>query len=140
MKQVYFLFVCLFLFASQASAEETAESWGYHLILNCRGGDVSAVTDPKQIEQFVIELVEQIDMKRFGEATIVHFGSAHLTGYSLMQLIETSSITAHFVDQNGDAYIDIFSCKPFSEETALAVVRKYFRPKNIQSYYLTRQA
>jgi S-adenosylmethionine/arginine decarboxylase-like enzyme len=79
-------------------------------------------------------------MKRFGEATIVHFGSAHLTGYSLMQLIETSSITGHFVDQNGDAYIDIFSCKPFCEEKAKAVVQKYFNPQNIKSLYFTRQA
>lgn len=120
--------------------EEVCESWGYHLILDCKGGDVNAVTDPKAIEAFVIELVDQIDMKRYGEATIVHFGSGHLTGYSLMQLIQTSSITGHFVDQNGDAYIDIFSCKPFSQETAMKVVQKYFNPKKIKTVYLVRQA
>lgn len=135
-------------FASQLTArccekpalEEVCESWGYHLILDCKGGDVDAVTDPKAIEAFVIELVDQIDMKRYGEATIVHFGSGHLTGYSLMQLIETSSITGHFVDQNGDAYIDIFSCKPFSQEAAMKVVQKYFNPKKIKTVYLVRQA
>ena len=120
--------------------DEISESWGYHLILDCRGGDVDAVRDPKIIEKFVVELVEEIDMKRFGDPVIVHFGSEHLTGYSLMQLIETSSITGHFVDQNGDAYLDIFSCKPFSPESALNVVEKYFHPKHVKTKYLLRQA
>ena len=120
--------------------QEISASWGCHLISDCRGGDRAAVSDAKTIEKFVIELVERIDMKRFGEATIVHFGSGHLTGYSLMQLIETSSITGHFVDHNGDAYLDIFSCKPFSSEIAMQVVEKYFHPKHIKTMYLVRQA
>jgi len=119
---------------------QVSESWGYHLILDCKQGDVGSVRDPKIIEKFVIELVEEIDMQRFGDPVIVHFGSEHLTGYSLMQLIETSSITGHFVDQNGDAYLDIFSCKPFSQETAIKVVQKFFNPKKIKMLYLTRQA
>jgi len=55
-------------------------------------------------------------------------------------LIETSSITGHFVNQNGDCYIDIFSCKEFSIETARAVVDKYFSPSQTKVTYLTRQA
>ncbi len=143
-KKISVLLVSLFLCTAQIFAEDATEevckSWGYHLILDCRGGDIAAVTDAKHIEKFVIELIDEIDMKRFGEATIVHFGSDHLTGYSLMQLIETSSITGHFVDQNGDAYIDVFSCKPFCQETAVKVVQKFFNPKHITVRYLTRQA
>jgi hypothetical protein len=63
-----------------------------------------------------------------------------LTSPRICQMIETSSITGHFVDQNGDAYIDIFSCKPFSQETAMKVVQKFFNPKKIKPVYLTRQA
>jgi len=121
-------------------AGEEVSSWGYHLILDCRGGDLNAVSDARNIEKFVIELVEQIDMKRYGEANIVHFGSGGLCGYSLLQLIETSSVTGHFVDQNGDAYIDIFSCKPFDQKTVLNVVQKYFNPKSVKARYLVRQA
>lgn len=126
--------------AKTSQKKEACTSWGYHLILDCRGGKISSVTDPKNIERFVIELVDEIDMKRFGDPTIVHFGSEHLTGYSLMQLIETSSITGHFVDQNGDLYLDIFSCKPFNPDTAIGVVKKFFGPKNMKMQYLTRQA
>ena len=48
-----------------------------------------------------------------GEPKIEHFAAnnPNAAGFSLVQLIETSSITGHFVDLNGDSYIDIFSCK-----------------------------
>ena len=59
---------------------------------------------------------------------------------SLVQLIETSSITGHFVDVNGDAYLDIFSCKPFEIELAREVVQGYLNPNKIKITYLTRQA
>lgn len=81
-------------------------------------------------------------MRAFGEPVCEHFAThdPDAAGYSLVQLIETSSITGHFVDRNGDAYIDVFSCKPFDVETARAVVREYFRPAAIRVTYLTRQA
>ena len=77
-----------------------------------------------------------------GKPNIKHFASHNdaAAGYSLVQLIETSSITGHFVDKSGDCYIDIFSCKVFDIETAKAVVNKYFSPKQIKVTYLTRQA
>src|SRR5690349_17839595 len=98
--------------------------WGYHLILDCRGCDIkSAVFERNNIERFIKKLVEAIDMKAFGEPLIEHFAThdPNKGGYSLVQLIETSSLTGHFVDLNGDAYFDIFSCKPFSSETVKEV-------------------
>jgi S-adenosylmethionine/arginine decarboxylase-like enzyme len=116
--------------------------WGYHLILDCRGGDVNAIRDRQTIVAFVRRLVERIDMRAYGEPICEHFAThdPDAAGYSLVQLIETSSITGHFVDRNGDAYIDVFSCKPFDVETARAVVREHFRPAAIRVTYLTRQA
>jgi S-adenosylmethionine decarboxylase len=57
-----------------------------------------------------------------------------------MQLIETSSITGHFAEGDGDAYLDIFSCKLCDIEVAKAVVRRFFMPRKIRMTYLTRQA
>ncbi len=114
--------------------------WGYHLILDCHACDVGAVTDPVNIEAFVKTLVDAIDMKAYGEPQIVHFGSDGATGYSLVQLIETSCITGHFVDENGDAYIDVFSCKEFSEETVLEVVEQFFSPEYVSARFMLRQA
>ena len=57
-----------------------------------------------------------------------------------IEAVDLGEITGHFVDKNGDCYIDIFSCKSFDIETAKSVVNKYFSPKQIKVTYLTRQA
>ena len=118
------------------------EYWGYHLILDCKNGNLEKVKSADTIKIFVQELVKEIDMVASGEPNIKHFATHNddAAGYSLVQLIETSSITGHFVDKNGDCYIDIFSCKAFDIETAKSVVNKHFSPKQIKVTYLTRQA
>jgi len=57
-----------------------------------------------------------------------------------VQVIVTSSIVAHFVDSTGDVYIDVFSCKPFDNDTVVATIKDAFLPKRIRTNYLTRQA
>ena len=61
-------------------------------------------------------------------------------GWSLVQLIETSSITGHFVDKNGDFYLDLFSCKEFDIDKTTNFVKDYLEPKNIKQTYLLRQS
>jgi len=116
--------------------------WGYHLLLDCSGSPQELITDRDNLYDFVMELVASIDMVAYGEPVIEHFAThdPEKAGYSLVQLIETSSITGHFVDKNGDSYIDVFSCKPFSNEVAMDVVRKYFRPEKIKMHFITRNA
>lgn len=118
------------------------EYWGYHLILDCSNCNVEKVKSRENIETFTKALVKEIDMVAFGEPTIEHFSSHDpaAAGFSLVQLIETSAISGHFVDKNGDCYLDIFSCKPFCIDTAQGVVKKFFNPKKIKITYLTRQA
>jgi S-adenosylmethionine/arginine decarboxylase-like enzyme len=116
--------------------------WGYHLILDCKSCNKAKIQDGKQIAAFVKHLVKAIDMKAYGEPIIEHFATHDPTkgGYSLVQLIETSAISGHFVDENGDVYLDIFSCKEFSIETVKEIVNEYFAPEKIKTIYLTRQA
>jgi S-adenosylmethionine/arginine decarboxylase-like enzyme len=118
------------------------EYWGYHLILDCKGGDLAKVRSSDNISQFVRTLVTRIDMVACGEPKIEHFATnnPNAAGFSLVQLIETSSITGHFVDLNGDSYIDVFSCKSFDIEKVKEVVKQFFSPKQIKVTYLTRQA
>jgi S-adenosylmethionine decarboxylase len=116
--------------------------WGYHLILDCKSGNLDKIKSGDNIKRFVEELVPRIKMVAYGDPTIEHFAThiPEAAGYSLVQLIETSSITGHFVDKNGDCYIDIFSCKEFDIETAKQVVQEYFNPIQMRVTYLTRQA
>jgi len=119
-------------------------SWGYHLILDCKGSDMSKelVKDVEFIKEFTKILVDGIEMKAYGKPIIEHFATHEekASGYSLVQLIETSAITGHFCDINGDFYLDIFSCKSFSIDIAKDIVYSYFKPKSIRETFLTRQA
>lgn len=54
-------------------------------------------------------------MQAYGEPQLNHFAThePEAAGYTLTQLIETSLISGHFVDKNGDCYLDIFRANNF---------------------------
>jgi S-adenosylmethionine/arginine decarboxylase-like enzyme len=114
--------------------------WGYHLIVDASDCIPEAIRSSKTIKEFTKELVDKIDMVAYGAPKVVRFGEGDKQGYSLVQLIETSNITAHFVEETNDIYLDIFSCKTFKQSDALAVFKKYFAPKRVSVQFLKRQA
>jgi len=115
-------------------------SWGYHLILDSTKCMRGAIRCPSIITQFSDDLVKRIDMVPYGRPQIQHFGSGNKAGYTLVQLIETSNIVAHFVEETNDMYLDVFSCKPYDPITVKNVVNYYFKPLGMESKFLIRQA
>ena len=113
-------------------------AWGYMLSLDCAGCEPSSIRSTRVIEKFVKELVKEIDMVAYGEPQIVHFGSENKAGYTLVQLIETSNIVAHFCNEDNAMFIDVFSCKSFSTSKVFKVVNKYFNCKQIVDHYIER--
>ena len=87
--------------------------WGYHLMVDCSNCKRENIKDIDNIKNFIDSLVKVCKMKKLGELKIENLqnGNKKLFGYSVAQLIHTSSITCHFMDLSGDAYIDIFSCQ-----------------------------
>jgi len=114
--------------------------FGKHLILDLGRCCTFAVKNPEMIRAFAKELVIKIDMVPYGEPQVIHFGKDRLAGYTLLQLIETSNISAHFCDDTGDAYIDVFSCKHFHPKDVMSVVDKYFCPKTCRQVFIERKA
>ena len=119
-----------------------ANYWGYHLILDCSDCDIEAITDPRCHQTFLKLLVEKIAMVPYGNPIIEHFAKhdPEKAGYTIVQLIETSSITGHFVDATGEAYLDIFSCKEYDDAIVRNLVNVMYAPKLIKSTSLIRQA
>lgn len=114
--------------------------WGYHLMLDCSGCNEN-IADKDQIYRFTKDLVNRIDMTAHGEPIIEHLLPGDpKQGYSMMQLITTSNICAHFMELDGTAYFDIFSCKPFNIDIAQDVVKEYFDPKKLRVNFITRHA
>ncbi len=116
--------------------------WGYHAMFDCAACDREKVSSHDNIYNFIKELVPAIDMVAFGEPQINHFAThaPDKAGFSFCQMIETSSITGHLVDESGDAYIDIFSCKPVDVGVAQDMIDKYFKPTKVRVNFITRNA
>jgi S-adenosylmethionine/arginine decarboxylase-like enzyme len=114
--------------------------WGKHAVINAFRCPVALISNKAGIHAFTADLVKRIDMVAYGQPMIQHFGEGNKAGFTLVQLIETSNITGHFCDETGDAYLDVFSCKDFSERVVEAVVREHFRPQSLNLLTLRRQA
>jgi S-adenosylmethionine/arginine decarboxylase-like enzyme len=116
--------------------------WGYHLMLDCSGCDNASITSRENIYNFTKELVKRIDMVAYGEPVIEHFATHDplKAGFSMVQLIETSNISMHAVDKDNTMYLDVFSCKPFSNEDVIATVKEYFKSGMERINYVTRHA
>jgi len=114
--------------------------YGYELTLDLFECDLRILSSKKKLQTYVTQLCKLIKMKKYGKTLLPYFGEKepYTKGYSLVQLIETSSITGHFSDFWKTAYINIFSCRKFSDKKALAFTKKFFRAKRVKSRLLIR--
>jgi small GTP-binding protein len=113
---------------------------GALLIVDAAQCDPKCISSKKVIETFIKKLVPAIDMIAYGAPRIVRFGEGNKLGYTLVQLIQTSCISAHFCEENNSVYLDIFSCKTFDPKDAIKIVKECFKPAHIKQHFLKRQA
>jgi len=124
---------------------QMSNQWGYHLIINAAGADMSSISSHDNIKAFARDLVKRIDMVPFGEPQTVRFGEGNKAGITLIQLIETSNIMCHFVEEDmgdgtGSYYMDVFSCKTFNQEDVIKCCEEYFGKTRNSVTFLTRHA
>lgn len=115
--------------------------YGQELILNLYDCDLKKISSGKEIKKFVVTLCDDvIHMKRYGKALIPHFAHDNpiTSGYSLVQLIETSAVTAHFSEYKRSMYLNIFSCAWFDPKKTQAFCKKFFGAKRVESHFLKR--
>ena len=104
------------------------EAWGIASSIDIYDCDPSLIRNADEIRRFVRELCDLIEMKRFGDTMVVHFGEdERVAGYSMVQLIETSMISAHFANLTNAVYLDVFSCKSYDTEKVRRYAEKFFR-------------
>jgi S-adenosylmethionine decarboxylase len=116
-------------YKASVSREEYKESkaWGASSFINLFGCDSDMIKSFRDIHDFSVALCKAIDMKKYGSPMIERFAEGYYEGCSLLQFIETSSITAHFDEQENRAFIDIFSCKYFNGEEAAKFCQDFFK-------------
>jgi S-adenosylmethionine/arginine decarboxylase-like enzyme len=113
--------------------------WGFHLIVDLEDCNPSKIRDGEYIKEMVYELCDLIKMKRYGEPILVDFGEdENVSGYTLVQLIETSNITAHFVNKTNRIFFDVFSCKNFEHEKVILYLKEKFDAKKYKFKFFIR--
>jgi len=109
------------------SVIESVDIWGIASAIDVYECNPELIRDADYIRQFVKDLCELIEMKRFGETQVVHFGEDEkVAGFSMVQLIETSLISAHFANLTNTVYLDVFSCKMYDPEVVRKFSESYF--------------
>lgn len=121
--------------------EKKTVTFGWELVMDLYECDPFKISDEESIRRYARDLCRVIDMKPYGEPQTPYFGEnqEHTKGYSLLQFIETSSITGHFSEGTGACYINIFSCKSYDAEIAENFTKEFFGAKRMNSRFLVRQ-
>jgi len=107
---------------------EEIDAWGISTALDLYDCDPEIIRDADKIREFVVELCDRLEMRRFGECQVVDFGEdERVSGFSMTQLIETSLISGHFANATNVAYLDIFSCKYYEPRLMAEFAVVYFK-------------
>jgi len=114
--------------------------YGKELILDLYDCNPEIIRSKKKILEYSEKLCNLIKVKRYGKAICERFGfgSDYITGYSLVQLIESSSITGHFSELWNRAFVNIFSCKSFDDKIVSNFTKKFFKAKKVRNRVLKR--
>ena len=125
---------------SQYSSNDIKSAWGLACSFDIYGCDPEIIRDAGAIKRFVGELCDLIEMKRYGDCIVVNFGEdERVAGYSMMQLIETSLISAHFANASNTTYLDVFSCKTYDPEVVEEFALKFFKGSRCLTHINLRQ-
>ena len=120
--------------------DDTADPWGMLSCIDLYDCLPESIRNERKIREFVVELCELIEMKRFGETQVINFGEdERVCGYSMTQLIETSLISAHFANLTNTAYLDIFSCKPYDPQMVAEFAQDFFGAKRFTLQVVERK-
>lgn len=120
-------------------AHATKEPWGLLTSLDIYDCNPDTIRDADAIKRFVVELCDLIEMRRYGECQVVHFGEdERVAGYSMLQLIETSLISGHFANLTNAVYLDIFSCKAYDPDRVTEFAKKFFGGQSVNVHITER--
>jgi S-adenosylmethionine/arginine decarboxylase-like enzyme len=118
----------------------TDHHWGLLSCIDLYNCDPQTIRSDKKIKEFVVQLCDLIEMKRFGETQVVYFGEEdRVAGYSMTQLIETSLISAHFANSSNTTYLDVFSCKPYDSQAVVDFSKKFFKAEKVNLQVVKRE-
>lgn len=118
------------------------EAWGWLTTIDARYCNDN-INKPEVIQEFVTDILHKIDMVPIGDTHILWCDThdPQKIGYSVYQLLQDSNISIHFCPANeNQAYLDLFSCRPYEAQTVIDVFANYFSPEKYKVEFHERVA
>ena len=112
-----------------------SNTFGMEVVLDLYDCNLETIRSKEKLQEYTRELCQVIGMTPYGAPFAERFGlnEGKTAGYSIVQLIETSSITGHFSEEWNSAYINIFSCKEFDPKQAAEFSKDFFEADRVES-------
>ena len=112
-----------------------SNTFGMEVVLDLYDCNLETIRSKEKLQEYTRELCQVIGMTPYGAPFAERFGlnEAKTAGYSIVQLVETSSITGHFSEEWNSAYINIFSCKEFDPKQAAEFSKDFFEADRVES-------
>ena len=111
-----------------------------HLVIDGYGGDTTKMWDTQLVRQFLTDYPESLGMTRITDPKVLDYQAPKPedSGVSGFVIIAESHISIHTFPRKSYVNIDIFSCRAFDYERALADATELFDLKEVKNWLLDR--
>ena len=109
----------------------------HHLIYQAQVGiEDCGANSQKVLEQFLYDLLEEIDMKCLIPPQLK---LSHKKAWTGIMGIITSHIAFHYWTVEKYVQLDIYSCKPFDRRKAINFINNFWKASNVQTLFIDRE-
>lgn len=102
--------------------------YGLHLMMRVSNvRNRAALSNSESINRFLVELVHELGMNVLaGPMVTEEAGEPQRAGYSGVIILYESHAAIHTYSNLGEAFLDVFSCKPYDVTRVEDVMSRYF--------------
>ena len=111
-----------------------------HLVIDGYRGDKAKMWDVERVRDFLLECPATLGMTRITEPKVLEYKAPkdEDSGVSGFVIIAESHISVHTFPHRDYVNIDIFSCRPFDHQMALADAQSLFELEESKMWLLNR--
>lgn len=124
--------------------ESLTTSFGPHLIFDAYGCPLEKLNDMELCFDILNNLAEIANMRKLTEPYVIKadgnetLGGKDPGGFTGFLIIEESHISIHTFARRGFVTLDLYSCKEFNEDAAIAYLKEVLEPKDVDILKLER--
>jgi S-adenosylmethionine decarboxylase len=111
-----------------------------HVTIDGYGGDSALLANEELVRDLLERYPSEIGMTKIAPPHVVRYVGAKPEdwGVSGFVLIAESHISVHTFPERGYVWVDIFSCKEFEADAAIAGIKDCFRLERFETHTLDR--